>query len=94
VSFLPCDRDPEALGVTRRAENAFRWNLPALREHVVACRTCRGVFRIFSIMTGSQGGAAGRGAAKRRGDSAYYRSLPKRKSATGSNEIARRCEDK
>ena len=72
MSLLPCDLDLVALGVI---EDGRYWDLDALREHVRECRRCTSVRRAFAAMTGSQGGTAGRGAAKRRGDSEHYRRL-------------------
>ncbi len=72
MSLLPCDRDPVALRVV--ADDGF-WDIDALRDHVKACELCECVHDAMAAMTGSRGGAAGRGASKRRGDSNYYRAL-------------------
>jgi NAD-dependent oxidoreductase involved in siderophore biosynthesis len=61
VSILPCNGDPQALGVIVERY----WELDALRDHVKACRACASVRRAFAAITGSQGGRAARGAAKR-----------------------------
>jgi hypothetical protein len=75
MSLLPCDRDPVALGVV---VSGF-WDYEALREHVRGCRLCECVRRALAGATGAQGGANGRGAAKRRGSSEYYRALAARR---------------
>ncbi len=72
MSLLPCDRDPVALRVV---DDDGYWDVDALREHVKGCDLCECVHDAFTAMTGSKGGAAGRGASKRRGDSDYYRAL-------------------
>ena len=72
MSLLPCDRNPVALRVV---DDDGYWDIDALREHVEGCELCECVHDAFTAMTGSQGGAAGRGASKRRGDSNYYRAL-------------------
>ena len=72
MSLLPCNRDPVALRVV---DDEGFWNIGALREHVKGCELCECVHDAFTAMTGSRGGAAGRGASKRRGDSNYYRAL-------------------
>ncbi len=71
MSLLPCDLDPVALRVV---VNRY-WDLDALREHVSECRRCSSVRSAMAAMTGSQGGTAGHGAAKRRGNSEHYRRL-------------------
>jgi hypothetical protein len=76
MTLLPCDLDPIQLRVV---VNGY-WDLEALREHVSACRRCASLGAAMAAMTGSQGGATGRGAAKRRGSSEYYRALAARRS--------------
>ena len=78
MSILPCDLDPVAL----RVVVGRYWELDALREHVNGCRRCKSVFDAMTAMTGSQGGIAGRGASKRRGNGDYYRALVKRRRRT------------
>ena len=75
MSLLPCDRDPVALGVV---VGRF-WNYDTLREHVRGCRLCECVRSALAAAAGAQGGTAGRGAAKRRGPSEYYRALAARR---------------
>ena len=79
MSLLACDRDPVALGVVVDSY----WNLEALFEHVKACELCECVHDALAAMTGSQGGAAGRGASKRRGNSDYYRLASRARKAQG-----------
>ena len=74
MSILPCDLDPVAVGVHVDGY----WDLDPLREHVAGCRRCENVRRALAAMTGSQGGSAGGGDAKRRGDGDYYRALSRR----------------
>ena len=71
MSLLACDRDPNALGVVVDGY----WELEALVEHVKACELCDCLQNAMAAATGSRGGSAGRGAAKRRGSSEYYRAL-------------------
>jgi len=71
MSILPCDSDPRSLGLIVEGY----WELKALREHVKECRPCRSVLRAFAAATGAEGGMAGRGDSKRRGDSDHYRRL-------------------
>lgn len=71
MSLLPCDRNLAALGVV----SGRYWDLEALGHHVRACQRCAAVYRAMASAMGSQGGRAGRGAAKRRGDSDHYRRL-------------------
>ena len=75
MSLLPCDRDPNALRVV---VGGF-WDLDALREHVQTCRLCACVQGAMAAAPGAKGGASGRGAAKRRGSSEYYRALAARR---------------
>jgi len=75
MSLLPCDRDPKALRVVVDGY----WDLEALRDHLKACRLCACVQGAMAAVTGSQGGAHGRGAAKCRGSSDYYRALAARR---------------
>ena len=75
MSWLPCNGNPEALGVV---VNGYL-DLAGLRHHMLECRPCASVYkamaRAMAKATGAQGGRAGRGAKKRRGDSAHYRRL-------------------
>jgi hypothetical protein len=75
VSILPCNLNPVALRVVVDGY----WNLGALRDHVGGCRWCTAVYRATAAAMGSKGGLAGRGSAKRRGSSAYYRALAGRR---------------
>ena len=74
-SILACGQDLEAAGVID-AERC--WDLAGLREHIQSCEKCASVQEAMAAAMGAKGGAAGRGAAKRRGDSAYYRRLAAR----------------
>jgi hypothetical protein len=74
VSILPCNLDPVALGVVVDGY----WDYDALGEHVNGCRRCKSVHSALAAMTGSRAGRAGRGAAKCRGGSDYYRALAAR----------------
>jgi hypothetical protein len=71
MSLLPCDGNLAALGVVAGGY----WDLEALRAHLDECRPCAAVYRAMAAAMGSRGGQAGRGAAKRRGSSEYYRRL-------------------
>lgn len=75
MSWLPCDGNPAALRVVVDGH----LNLDGLREHMQACRECmslhRAMAKAMAKATGARGGRAGRGAAKRRGDSEHYRRL-------------------
>ena len=73
MSLLPCDGDLVALGVVA---GRF-WDLAALGEHMQACRPCGLVYTVMATAMGAQGGRAGRGAAKRRGNSEHHRRLAK-----------------
>ena len=73
MSLLPCDGDLVALRVVVDRY----WDLDGLRQHMQACRACTSVYRAMAKAMGAQGGRAGRGAAKRRGDSAHYSRLAK-----------------
>ena len=75
MSLLPCDRDPVAL----RVVIGGYWDLEALGEHVRDCRLCECVRSAMAAAMGALGGAAGRGAKKRRGSSEYYRALAARR---------------
>jgi hypothetical protein len=76
LSILPCDRDPVAL----RVVVGGYWDLDALREDVRGCELCECVRSAMVGAAGAQGGRAGRGAAKSRGSSEYYRALAARRS--------------
>ena len=75
MGLLPCDGNLGALGVVV----GRYWDYAALREHMQACRLCGCMWAAMAAATGSQGGANGRGAAKRRGSSEYYRALAARR---------------
>ncbi len=75
MSLLACEGDPEALRVV---VGGF-WDLDALREHVRGCRLCECVRSAMASAASAQAGASGRGAAKRRGSSEYYRTLGARR---------------
>lgn len=76
MSLLPCNGDLTGLGLLE--EGRF-WDLDALREHIQACSECACVWDAMAAAFGAAGGAAGRGSAKRRGDSAFYRQLASRR---------------
>jgi hypothetical protein len=71
MSPLPCRGDLAALGVVVDAY----LSLEGLRKHLGECRACASLSRLMAKAVGSRGGVAGRGAAKRRGDSEHYRRL-------------------
>jgi hypothetical protein len=75
MSLLACDRDPRVVGVVVDGY----WELEALSEHVKTCALCACVQSAMAAAMGSRGGSAGRGAAKRRGSSEYYRTLAARR---------------
>jgi hypothetical protein len=79
MSILPCHGDLVALGLVEEEDGHRYWRMDQLRGHVARCSACSCLLDVFSAMTGAQGGRAGRGAAKRRGGSAYYRALAARK---------------
>ena len=72
MSLLPCDGDLRALGVLD--EDGY-WDMDALREHVQTCESCECIRDAFASVTYSMAGRAGKGKAKRRGDTEYYRRL-------------------
>lgn len=71
MSLLPCDGDLVALGVVVDGY----LDRDGLGKHMSACRPCASVYRAMAKAMGARGGAAGRGAAKRRGSSEHYRRL-------------------
>lgn len=88
---LPCGQDRIALGIVRNVSPEHPggfWDLAALRQHAPACPWCSTFLRAMAIITGSEGGRAGRGAAKRRGDSDYYRALSARRRRQGTQPLA------
>jgi hypothetical protein len=75
VTNLPCGFDP----ITLRVIVDDVWDLDALEEHVRGCPACSLIHWAMAVMTGSNGGRAGRGASKRRGSGEYYRALAGRR---------------
>jgi hypothetical protein len=89
LPILACSIDPAKVGVISLSSEGDRhyysWNEAALLEHFRNCYLCTSLRNAIFRAEGARGGRASRGTAKRRGNSAYYRALPRRKNLTKHN---------